>query len=88
MPHGRGLGATLKTYAAKELALFASRKRRRVMSRLSFDTFFRNATGNLPYGYQCRLACGQQANLEKPQTLQTGTTCHSQLINVPTGLGK
>jgi CRISPR-associated endonuclease/helicase Cas3 len=58
------------------------------MSRLSFDTFFCNATGNLPYGYQCRLACDAQADPDKPQALQSGTTCQSLLVNIPTGLGK
>ena len=47
------------------------------MSRLSFDTFFQSATGNTPYDYQSRLAGND-----------SGTTCHSQLINIPTGLGK
>src|SRR6266446_9061118 len=47
------------------------------MSRLPFDTFFRVATGNMPYDYQSRLAGNDP-----------GTPCRSQLINVPTGLGK
>lgn len=47
------------------------------MSRLQFDTCFHSATGNTPYGYQSRLAGGD-----------SGTTCRSQLINIPTGLGK
>jgi len=47
------------------------------VSRLSFDTFFQSATGNTPYDYQSRLAGND-----------SGTTCHSQLINIPTGLGK
>ncbi len=59
------------------------------MSRLSFDTFFQKATEKpKPYGYQCRLACGPHADPDKPVTLCGGTTCHSQLINIPTGLGK
>ncbi len=47
------------------------------MSRLPFDTFFQSATGNKPYDYQSRLAGNN-----------SGTACRSQLINVPTGLGK
>ena len=47
------------------------------MSRLLFATFFQSATGNTPYDYQSRLAGGD-----------SGTTCRSQLINIPTGLGK
>ena len=47
------------------------------MSRLSFADFFHKATGNLPYAYQARLAGND-----------SGTPCHSQLINIPTGLGK
>lgn len=41
-----------------------------------------------PYDYQCRLACGPEATKEKQETLQHGTCCQSQLINIPTGLGK
>jgi CRISPR-associated endonuclease/helicase Cas3 len=58
------------------------------MSRLPFDTFFHTATRKSPYGYQCRLACGPQADPDQPETLETGTDCRSQLINIPTGLGK
>jgi CRISPR-associated endonuclease/helicase Cas3 len=47
------------------------------MSRLQFDGFFRSATGNSPYAYQSHLAGND-----------SGTTCNSQLINIPTGLGK
>src|SRR6266700_2344196 len=47
------------------------------MSRLRFDTFFQSATGNSPYDYQSRLA-GSDSD----------TACRSQLINIPTGLGK
>jgi CRISPR-associated endonuclease/helicase Cas3 len=47
------------------------------MSRLPFDTFFQSATGNAPYDYQSRLARND-----------SGTDCCSQLINIPTGLGK
>jgi CRISPR-associated endonuclease/helicase Cas3 len=44
---------------------------------MNFADFFRTATGNTPYDYQSRLAGNDP-----------GTACHSQLINVPTGLGK
>lgn len=47
------------------------------MNRLQFDTFFRSATANAPYDYLCRLAGGD-----------SDTDCHSQSINIPTGLGK
>src|SRR5262249_49233750 len=55
---------------------------------LRFDTFFHQATGNRPYGYQSRLACGPQADPDEPKTLIGGIACQSQLINIPTGLGK
>lgn len=55
---------------------------------MSFSAFFKESTGNVPYGYQCRLACGPIANPENEATLQSGTTCQSQLINIATGLGK
>ena len=54
----------------------------------SFSDFFLKATSHHPYGYQCRLACGPEATKEKQETLQHGTCCQSQLINIPTGLGK
>ena len=41
---------------------------------MKFQQFFQTATGNEPYGWQCRLA-------EDP-------TCQSRLIDIPTGLGK
>ena len=44
---------------------------------MSFTDFFRAATDNSPYDYQSRLA-GRDS----------GTPCNSQLINIPTGLGK
>ncbi len=57
---------------------------------MMYTEFFHQATNhsNGPYGYQCRLACGPQADAGKPETLQNGTPCQSQLINIPTGLGK
>lgn len=54
----------------------------------TFLDFFRDTTGNLPYAYQCRLACGPGADPEKPDTLSAGCPCASQLIDIPTGLGK
>lgn len=42
-----------------------------------YDQFFEQATGHPPYDYQSRLAGND-----------CGTTCQSQLINIPTGLGK
>lgn len=43
----------------------------------TYDTFFQTATGNTPYDYQRRLAGGD-----------AGCPCTSQLISIPTGLGK
>jgi len=54
----------------------------------AFDAFFQTATGNAPYGYQCRLACGPSAKADEPKTLTSATACASQLISIPTGLGK
>jgi CRISPR-associated endonuclease/helicase Cas3 len=56
--------------------------------RITFDTFFCAATGNTPYGYQRRLAAGEQNNRTEPEWLANGTDCRSQLISIPTGLGK
>jgi hypothetical protein len=50
---------------------------------VSFDDFFHRATGNAPYAYQRRLA----GTMEGP-TPSGPSSCHSQLINIPTGLGK
>jgi CRISPR-associated endonuclease/helicase Cas3 len=59
------------------------------MNRDRFDEFFKAATnGAMPYGYQCRLACGPHADTTKPDSLRNGADCKSQLINIPTGLGK
>jgi len=58
------------------------------MGNTSFDAFVRTATGHAPYQYQCRLACGPQADPRTPNTLRVGAVCQSQLINIPTGLGK
>ncbi len=59
------------------------------MSGRRYDQFFTAATHHeKPFVYQCRLACGDDANLDSPQTLATGRKCESLLINVPTGLGK
>lgn len=44
---------------------------------MTFENFFRSATGNKPYAYQARLAGGD-----------SGSACASLLINIPTGLGK
>jgi CRISPR-associated endonuclease/helicase Cas3 len=56
---------------------------------MTYDDFFRQTTGKpQPYGYQCRLACGAGADSGRPETLTSGTSCDSQLISIPTGLGK
>ena len=44
---------------------------------MTFEQFFEAATRHAPYDYQRRLAGGD-----------AGRPCESQLINVPTGLGK
>ena len=55
----------------------ATKRDDKSMNELSFEEFFQRATGHAPYDYQCRLA-GQGR----------GGVCESQLINIPTGLGK
>lgn len=49
----------------------------------TFDEFFHRATGNAPYAYQRRLA----GAVEGPAP-SGPFPCRSQLINIPTGLGK
>jgi CRISPR-associated endonuclease/helicase Cas3 len=46
---------------------------------MTFAEFFKAATGHEPYDYQRRLAEGDGGGLRP---------CQSQLINIPTGLGK
>jgi len=60
------------------------------MSRLRYDDYFQTAmgNGNAPYIYQCRLACGEQEHRSEAEWLADSTKCRSQLINIPTGLGK
>lgn len=58
------------------------------MNRPPFDEFFHKATGNSPYDYQRRLACGERSNCAEVEWLASGTPCQSRLINIPTGLGK
>ncbi|HEY4302012.1 MAG TPA: CRISPR-associated endonuclease Cas3'' [Candidatus Didemnitutus sp.] len=62
---------------------------------VTFNSFFGNATateanpdGNTPYDYQRRLACGERGARPEADWLTGGTTCQSQLISIPTGLGK
>ncbi len=57
---------------------------------MTYEQFFRQCLGteHRPYGYQYRLACGPQTDPARPDTLQAGAACQSQLINIPTGLGK
>lgn len=57
---------------------------------IDFRDFFAAATGrrHLPYGWQCRLACGDDASQDASGTLRKGTFCESRLIDIPTGLGK
>jgi CRISPR-associated endonuclease/helicase Cas3 len=59
------------------------------MSDLHFGDVFKAATSlPSPYAYQCRLACGDDADPQNPKSLGSGSSCESKLINVPTGLGK
>ena len=59
------------------------------MNYSNFLQAFRQAMGSIePYQYQCRLACGPDAALQDIDSLCSGASCQSQLINVPTGLGK
>jgi len=37
----------------------------------AFDHFFQTATGNTPYDYQCRLACGEPTC---PEPVERGRT--------------
>ena len=46
---------------------------------MTFEQLFKAATGHAPYDYQRRLAEGDGGGLR---------LCQSQLINIPTGLGK
>lgn len=50
-----------------------------------FASFFHAATDNQHHAYQCRLACGPDADQRNPETLQAD---QSQLISIPTGLRK
>ena len=51
----------------------------------SFTDCFRAATGHQPYDYQRRLAYGTSVNGSAPAET---FPCRSQLISIPTGLGK
>jgi len=55
---------------------------------MSFADFFCAATGNDPYDYQRRLACGERGSRAENEWLRDGTECASRLISIPTGLGK
>src|ERR1017187_6268455 len=54
----------------------------------NFRKFFSEVCKHDPYDYQCRLACGDEAKLDQPLTLNQGRACESLLIDIPTGLGK
>lgn len=58
------------------------------MNPTHFAALFEEATGNSPYEYQGRLACGPQAQTSRPDTLLKGSDPKSLLIDIPTGLGK
>jgi CRISPR-associated endonuclease/helicase Cas3 len=62
---------------------------------MTFEQFFSTATrdasrpsGNAPYDYQRRVACGEKEDKSDTAWLQSGTDCASKLIEIPTGLGK
>ncbi|MGF1657170.1 MAG: hypothetical protein ACFCU3_09350, partial [Verrucomicrobiales bacterium] len=64
----------------------------------TFLDFFEVATGNQPYLWQCRLACGEppsggEIDIQNPdqatkEWLAGDNPCASRLIDIPTGLGK
>jgi CRISPR-associated endonuclease/helicase Cas3 len=56
----------------------------------TFDAFFHAATGNTPYAYQRRLAGVPPTSeiQDLKSQMRAGAPCRSQLINIPTGLGK
>ena len=54
---------------------------------MNYATFFTQATGHPPYGWQGRLACGEGYQAGSSETPHTGTACTSRLIDIPTGLG-
>jgi len=56
-----------------------------------YDTFFQTATGNVPYAYQRRLACGEPsrtAGAGEGPAPSGPFPRHSHLISITTGLGK
>ncbi|HAB15175.1 MAG TPA: hypothetical protein DCE44_01875, partial [Verrucomicrobiales bacterium] len=55
---------------------------------MTYREFFQTARGDdqLPFAYQCRLAGGDEA--DPAGQFDHGTPCRSQLISIPTGLGK
>lgn len=62
---------------------------------MNYASFFTAATrseslpsGLQPMGWQCRLACGEDADPEDLLTLGHGRECQSLLIDIPTGCGK
>lgn len=62
---------------------------------MNYREFFKAATrsekdpnGFEPMHWQCRLACGPNANPDNPGTLENGVDCQSELIDIPTGCGK
>ena len=44
------------------------------LGKMNFGEFFKAATGNEPYDYQCRLACGDAAGFENPETMINAAT--------------
>ncbi len=62
---------------------------------MNYQQFFRVATrtehdrdGLAPMLWQCRLACGEHADLGTPKSLESGVAYRSRLIDIPTGGGK
>jgi len=57
---------------------------------MTYAQFFQTARGDqqVPYAYECRLACGPIPDPARPETLVGGTPCHSQLVKIPTDLRK
>lgn len=49
----------------------------------TFANFFRAATGNTPYDYQRRLACGERNGRNEAEWLANSISCNSRLISTP-----
>ena len=58
---------------------------------MNYEECFKRAMGgneDTPYNYQRELACREQGDSAEDQGLTSAAACRSQLIDIPTGLGK